>query len=168
MKNVLSLYVLKRFMTQLALMLAALTGILLLFDLLANAEDITAENEQVFFPLIFYMMLRLPALISLIIPMSVLMASIMTFAKLASEREMIAMENAGVTLYRVLGVIMCGVIFVGAHARRFFLFGQASIVAAFPFIQRVCCFHTDDIVQHYTYERSHGFDHDLCQACFGT
>lgn len=114
MKNVLSLYVLKRFMTQLALMLAALTGILLLFDLLANAEDITAENEQVFFPLIFYMMLRLPALISLIIPMSVLMASIMTFAKLASEREMIAMENAGVTLYRVLGVIMCGVIFVGA------------------------------------------------------
>lgn len=113
-KSIFTRYLLKRFCSQTLLVLASLAAVLLLFDLLTNAEDVTVQSDNIFFSLLFYLLLRIPAILTLTLPMSVLIGAIFTFAKLSSDREMIAMETAGLTLSKVLLIMMSGVLMLSA------------------------------------------------------
>ncbi|MFM7448280.1 MAG: LptF/LptG family permease [Leptolyngbyaceae cyanobacterium] len=47
-------------------------------------------------------LLKLPYFVSLAFPMSILLASLMTYGRLSSESELIALRSAGVSIYRIV------------------------------------------------------------------
>lgn len=93
-----STYFLKRF----ALILIGLTGILQLFDVLANADDILEFQDSVFGPLGTYIALRLPSILILCFPFATLLCAMMTLGKLVSSHEIIALRAVGISSYRII------------------------------------------------------------------
>jgi len=85
----------------------SLTALLTVFATLAEANQVAAKADRPVLPLVFYAMLRAPALLDLILPFGVLLAALFTFGGLADRREMVALQSAGFSLYRATGI--CGV-----------------------------------------------------------
>lgn len=90
------------------LTIAGLSAILVLFDVLANADRVLGHGSGVMLPLLFYAGLRLPEVVSLVVPLAVLLATMAVFAQLVASSELIAMRAAGISIYRVAGAAMLG------------------------------------------------------------
>lgn len=114
MTRTLTLYVARLFLGRAALTVGGLSALVLLFDVLANADRVTGGGSGIFVPLILYAALRLPDVVSLIIPLAALLAAIITFGQLVSNHEMHALRASGVSLYRVALAILAGAAIVAA------------------------------------------------------
>lgn len=89
------------FLARLLLVLTALTLGVQLFDLLANAGDVVT-GTRVFAPLYHYAMLRLPQLVSVLLPLAVLLAALLTLVRLLRHNELVVLRGAGVSIYRTV------------------------------------------------------------------
>jgi len=87
----------------------ALTLLLLLFDLLANAGEVALGDGPTLLALLFYFLFRLPIVANFILPASVLIASVQTFGSLSARREILAMEASGFTLPKLATLAAVGV-----------------------------------------------------------
>lgn len=56
--------------------------------------------------LIFLILLRIPELLELILPLSLLLGILMSYGRLSSEYEMIALTTSGISQYHILGITM--------------------------------------------------------------
>jgi len=101
-------WLLGRFLRNVAAMAAALTALLTLFDMLANASTVAAGSGTPVVSLLFYVLLRLPIIGVFILPFAMLIASVQTFGSLAAQNEILALESAGFTLWRIVGVLALG------------------------------------------------------------
>src|SRR5690606_6734567 len=88
MRTVVARFLLLRFAGIFVFVLFTLTSLLVLFDLLAQADDLALHHEETLWPLAAYAGLRLPVLLTMIIPMSALLAALVTFERLASQYEL--------------------------------------------------------------------------------
>lgn len=102
-------WLLGRFLRNVAGVVVALTAMLALFDMLANASTVAAgSGVPPAMSLFFYMLLRLPTIGVFILPFAVLIASVQTFGSLAAQGEILALESAGFTLGRIACTLVAG------------------------------------------------------------
>jgi lipopolysaccharide export system permease protein len=93
---------------------AALFFLIELFDRIDNFIDHRAHWGDV----IYYLLLRLPDILYLMVPVACLLASVMTFSMLNKHNEIVAMRAAGVAPLRLamplfgLGVVACCLLLV--------------------------------------------------------
>lgn len=108
MLTTLDRYLLRYFLGRALLIVAALTLILMLFDVLANADDVVSGSGRIVVPLLAYSGLRLPEIMSLVVPLSALLATLATYAAAVSSHEMVAIRAAGISIYRTTGALLVG------------------------------------------------------------
>lgn len=94
---VLHRYLARLFVGRLALLLLGFSALVLLLDLLANGEGVLEASGNHVSALLRYMVLRLPEIVSALIPFAVLLAGISTLASLVRNSELVAMRAAGIS-----------------------------------------------------------------------
>ena len=104
----LSFYMIRSFFKSAVFLVVGLTSLLMLFDLLANAEQITEHNHKILEPFMHYMGLRLPDIVVLVLPLAALMASLQTIVQKVSSHEIVIMRAAGVPSYRIAYMLVAG------------------------------------------------------------
>ncbi len=95
-------YATRLFLVQLVFSLLGFVSLLQLFDLLNNAPDIMARHGNAVTALARYTVLRLPEVVILMMPFSVLMACLIALSRLALHNEVLALKAAGLPYYRLL------------------------------------------------------------------
>lgn len=107
MPKMLSRYLNRLFLLRCFVFTVGLSAILSIFDLLANAGDVTRHNESIFYPLMTYVWLRFPGIVNIIIPLAGLLAALSVFTTKVMSQEMIAVRSVGISIYQVV-VMMIG------------------------------------------------------------
>lgn len=97
-----SRYVLRQFLSQLGLLVVAFAALLQLFDLLSNSTEVLQRSSGHISGLLIYTILRMPEIISFLVPFCVLMAVLMTLGKLERDNEIMAYKAAGAPYNAVL------------------------------------------------------------------
>jgi lipopolysaccharide export system permease protein len=113
MISILGVYMSRIFLARLLLILFSLAAIAILLDLMANGDDILETGNDVAKLLAKYALLRLPVVLSQIIPITVLLAALLTFAGLARHSELTAILGAGLSPFKQLGALLPAVVLVG-------------------------------------------------------
>ncbi|MDX6748638.1 LptF/LptG family permease [Geminicoccaceae bacterium 1502E] len=108
-------YVSRMFLVRFAVVLFAVAGFALLFDMLDVSSKVLRRSDGVVMPLLRYMALRLPTLLTELLPVVTLVASLLTVVDLLRYRELVVMWNAGLSrrglllcLWPVCAVLLAG------------------------------------------------------------
>lgn len=96
------------FLARMILFTLGLSGILSLFDVLANAGEVTKHSDAVFSPLVSYISLRYPEILNAILPLAGLLAALSVFTQKVGNQEMIAVRSVGVSIYSVITLLLVG------------------------------------------------------------
>lgn len=107
-------YLLRQFLVRAVFVIAGLTAILLLFDMLANADDIVAGSRGILLPVLAYAALRLPEVVVLVIPLGALLTTLAVFATLVTTHEMVALRAGGISIHRITLAMLGGAVILGA------------------------------------------------------
>ena len=97
-----SRYILRVFFQQFALLLISFAALLQLFDLLSNSVDVMHRSGGGIGTLGLYALLRLPEIVSFLIPFVVLLAALMTLGRLERDNEILAYKASGAPYNAVL------------------------------------------------------------------
>ncbi|HVZ02154.1 MAG TPA: LptF/LptG family permease [Dongiaceae bacterium] len=97
-----SRYIRRVFFTQFALLLVSFTALMQLFDLLSNSIDVIQRSDGRISGLGLYAVLRLPEIVSFLIPFVVLLAALMTLGRLERDNEILAFKASGAPYNAVL------------------------------------------------------------------
>ena len=95
--SVLARYVSRMFLVRLAVVLFSVGGFGLLFDLLENGDNVARTAHGHAWPVLTYSLLRLPIIITEMVPLGALVAGILTVGDLLRHRELVIMWNGGVS-----------------------------------------------------------------------
>lgn len=101
-------YLNRLFLTRCAVFTIGLSAILSIFDLLANAGEVTQHNDSIFYSLMTYVWLRFPGIVNIIIPLAGLLAALSVFTTKVMSQEMIAVRSVGVSIYQVVMIMIGG------------------------------------------------------------
>jgi lipopolysaccharide export system permease protein len=107
-----SRYVLRVFFTQFTLLLISFAALMQLFDLLSNSIDVIQRSDGHISGLAIYAVLRLPEIVSFLVPFVVLLATLMTLARLERDNEILAYKASGAPYNAVLLSFLPAVILV--------------------------------------------------------
>lgn len=99
------LSLLSRFFMQWLMVLLALSGLLMVFDLLANADNVLKFHPEGVLPLWHYTVLRVQQIISFVLPLAVLIATMAVLARMVLSQEMVILHAVGIPVFYVLGVL---------------------------------------------------------------
>ncbi len=99
------LSILSRFYRQWLMVLLALSGLLMVFDLLANTDKILSHHSGELLPLWHYSVLRVQQIISFVLPLSVLIAAMALLARMVLSQEMVILHAVGIPVFYVLAVL---------------------------------------------------------------
>jgi lipopolysaccharide export system permease protein len=105
MNSVLGRYLMVLLLKRSAATLLVLTGLLQIVDLFDTTSDILERGLGVA-GIVKYEMLRAPGMIQQILPVSVLIGALTTFTGLARNSEMAALRSTGITIYRIIAMLM--------------------------------------------------------------
>jgi len=103
-------YILYEFISAFLLCIAVFTFVMLGGNMIKIVDMIMNKGVQIFYviKMIFFLV---PYLLSYTIPMSALTATLLTFGKLSSDNEIIAMKASGLSLYKIaMPVLIVGLI----------------------------------------------------------
>lgn len=100
--STLSRYVSRVFLAHVVLVLFGFVALVQLLDLLNNADRIIKHHGDSSLALLRYAGLRLPELVSFLLPFSVLIASLLALARLAQHNEVLAMKSMGMSYFKLL------------------------------------------------------------------
>jgi lipopolysaccharide export system permease protein len=98
---ILSWWLLKRLATNVLFVSLGLAALLTVFDSLAHGGEVAAGAENPLLPMLYYALLRFPAILLFLVPFSVLIAALITFGSLSAQWEIVALEATGFTLNRI-------------------------------------------------------------------
>lgn len=114
MSHILRGYMLQQFVLVVLVASVVLAFLFLVFDILNKSDDVIAGGMPIFEAIGQYAWLRLPQLISLIIPMAAMLGAMSVYNKLHTQHEISAMQSSGVRIVRIIGVFMQGGLFIAA------------------------------------------------------
>jgi len=117
-----SRYIMRVFFTQFTLLLISFTALMQLFDLLSNSIDVLHHSGGQLSGLGLYAVLRLPEIVSFLIPFVVLLAALMTLGRLERDNEILAYKASGAPYNAVLLAFLPAVFVVAVF--HFFLADQ--------------------------------------------
>jgi lipopolysaccharide export system permease protein len=106
MASVMSRYVARRLLARAAILIAGLAALMMLLDFLANGDQVIAHSDGVVWPILRYTVLRLPEIVAQVLPITAVLAALLTFADLARHSELTAIAAAGVSKARLALVVL--------------------------------------------------------------
>ena len=129
--KILDKYLLKTFLSTFAMVFVILFFIFILQTVWLFIAELAGKDLDL--PLVLkFLLFAMPRIIPLVLPLSVLLASIMTFGNLAENYEFAAMKSAGISLQRAMKSL---IIFISLLSIVAFLFANNVIpYAEFKFI----------------------------------
>ena len=95
-------YITRLFLSYLAGVLFGFVALLQTFDLLKNAEDVLKRHGESVWNLLHFAALRLAETASFLLPLCVLVAALLTLARLVQNNEIVALKATGVAARRIL------------------------------------------------------------------
>ncbi|HYO75694.1 MAG TPA: LptF/LptG family permease, partial [Thermoanaerobaculia bacterium] len=98
--NILDRYVLREFLKVLALVLISVIALFVVIDYTETAKD-ARESGASASTLLTYYRFQIFGILNWTLPISVLVATLVTFAMLAKNNEVTALKSSGVSLYRI-------------------------------------------------------------------
>ena len=116
MKKILDQYIIKKFFINFIYIILSFTIIFIIVDIIDNIDKFISRglsNKEMF----DYYLLSIPWYISIALPMTLLIATIITFVTLQKNNEITALKASGVSIYRIssslmiIGVIFCFISF---------------------------------------------------------
>lgn len=99
--------IVSRFFLAWIMVLLGLGGLLLVFDMLANADNVLKYQTATLFPLAQYALLRFQQIVIFALPLSVLLSSMILLSKMVLSQEMIILRAVGISVYRVIFILLC-------------------------------------------------------------
>jgi LPS export ABC transporter permease LptF/LPS export ABC transporter permease LptG len=105
--QILDIYVIRGWLFYFVLLLVAFTGVYVIFDFFQLLGDIVRNNAPLIVVLDYYRYL-LPQVMYLMLPLSILVATLVSFGLLTKTNQIIAMKSAGISLYRVAFPVLLG------------------------------------------------------------
>ncbi|HET7214078.1 MAG TPA: LPS export ABC transporter permease LptF [Terriglobia bacterium] len=118
--QILDLYVLKSWLFYLAILLVTFTGIYMIFDFFQLLGDIVRNHITAPLLLEYYWYLT-PQIVYLMLPLSILVATLVSFGLLSKSNEITAVKSAGISLYRISVPVLVG---AGLLSGSMFLLGN--------------------------------------------
>lgn len=115
--QILDIYIIRQWLFYCIVTEIALTGIYIIFDFFQLLSDIARHHVQAGTVLSYYGYL-LPQVTYLVLPLSVLVATLVSLSLLTKSSQIVAMKSAGISLYRVAlpvalaAVVASGLMFV--------------------------------------------------------
>ncbi len=109
-----AIYMARKFLTSILAVAALLFLVLQSLDLLGQSGKILAHSGNGQAQLLTYISLRAPQIIDLVLPFSVLLATIITLATLNQNSEVVAMKAAGLSAHQVLAPLLIAAFGVSA------------------------------------------------------
>lgn len=100
--SVLNIYLARLFFMRLLMLLVGLSALIVVLDFLANADQVIETEGGDVMALFRYAGLRLPGIVSDLVPFSVLLAALLTLAGLVRHNELVALRAAGLSQFRLL------------------------------------------------------------------
>lgn len=110
--RIISLYMAKMFLVRTFAVLFALVLVLQTLDLLGASGDVLAYKGNDGGDILTYISLRAPQIISLFLPFSVLLGTVVTLATLNQNSEVISMKGAGLSAHQVLAPLVAASLLV--------------------------------------------------------
>lgn len=110
---ILDRYILKNHIPPYLFSLTIITFVFIM-DFIIRYLDMFIDKGVGFFVVLEFFVLSLGHMFALIIPMSVMPATLMAFGQFASENEVTAMKACGVSLYRMISPVIIASLFLGA------------------------------------------------------
>jgi lipopolysaccharide export system permease protein len=98
-------YLRRRVGGQILVLLAVITALMQLLELLDVTTDVL-KRDQGLFGLIYYGLLRLPSELVTALPMAVLLGAMMALNTMAKNLEIVTIRAAGISLMRMLGYLL--------------------------------------------------------------
>ena len=123
--QILDLYVLQSWVFYLAILLVTFTGIYVIFDFFQLLGDIVRNHIAPEIVLEYYWYL-MPQIIYLMLPLSILVATLVSFGLFSKSNEITAIKSAGISLYRISVPILVG---AGLLSGGMFLLGNNYLPA---------------------------------------
>src|SRR5690606_33574528 len=105
--NILDRYILKEFLKVLLLVLISVIALFVVIDYTDTAQE-AQENGVAASVLLAYYRFQIFTILNWTLPISVLVATLVTFAMMSKNNEVTAMKSSGVSLYR-LGLPIIGI-----------------------------------------------------------
>ncbi len=128
-----AIYMTRLFIVRSLAVLVALVGILLMLDLLGKTGQILAHPGNGDAELWRYVGLRLPQLIARFLPFAVLLGTLITFAGLSQNSEIISMKAAGISAHQIIAPLVLASAFVAlihfGFTERFVTRANAALTA---------------------------------------
>ena len=117
--SIIDRYVLRQLLLPMLLALLVFTFVLLIPGLIEQAEDFIAKGVS---PLLVaeVMLMLVPSALALTIPMSLLVGILVAFARLSADREFVAMQACGLSLWRLMRPV--GLLSLVAWAATFYVY----------------------------------------------
>ncbi len=112
----LSLYIARRFVLAVLAMVAALSGVVSLFDFIELLRRSATKPDAAFALIVEIAGLRLPFVAMQILPFAVLLGGIVAFWRLTRSSELIVARAAGVSAWHFLSAPLLSAILIGALA----------------------------------------------------
>jgi lipopolysaccharide export system permease protein len=116
--KILDKYLLKAYITTFTLVFVILFFIFILQTVWLFIAELAGKDLD-FWMVIKFLLFATPRIIPLVLPLSVLLSSIMTFGNLAESYEFAAMKSAGISLQRALKIITIFIFFLSIVAFTF-------------------------------------------------
>lgn len=112
--SVVARYINRMFFVRLAVVMFAVVGFGLMFDLIENAESVLRAAGARRWPVLDYSLLRLPVILAEMLPLVTLVAAILTVGDLLRHRELVIMWGSGVSpLAMVRKLLPIGLVLLG-------------------------------------------------------
>ena len=110
-KKLLDKYIIKNFLSKFLLIMTSFVTVFTVVDIIDNIDKFiehNIDNNEIF----LYYLYTLPWYLSLALPMTLLISTVLCFSILQKNQEITAMKASGLSIYRIsLPIIICGVIF---------------------------------------------------------
>lgn len=129
--KILDRYILKSFVITFATVFVILFFIFILQTVWLFIAELAGKDLDVFL-IIKFLMFAMPRIIPLVLPLSVLLASIMTFGSFAENYEFAAMKSSGISLQRAMRPLIVFILLLSVAS--FFFANNVIPYAEFKFI----------------------------------
>ena len=106
MLSIVSRYIARLLLARTLILLAGLAALMVILAFLADGDQVLATNAGVWLPILRYTMLRLPEILAQMLPITAVLAGLLTFAELARHSELTAMHAAGLSKPRLAAAML--------------------------------------------------------------
>jgi lipopolysaccharide export system permease protein len=106
MISILSRYIARMLLARTLILLAGLAALMVILAFLADGDQVIAASDSVWRPILRYTVLRLPEILAQMLPITAMLAGLLTFAELIRHSELTAMYAAGLSKPRLAAAML--------------------------------------------------------------